>query len=320
MALLGEGGPVAQVVPSSSLPECVRQAAEAIGWEQRQVPDWRVDSARPNLRRGLGMAIVMHGTAVPGLDMGGAMLKMNDDGSFNLMIGAADLGTGADTVLGQIAAETLGVPLEKVLVFSEDTDLAPFDAGAYASSTTYISGSAVKKAADIVLAKILARAAVMLGAPEEDLWVEAERVQAADGRSVSLAEVALHSFHLANQEQIMGSASFMSMISPPSFGAQFAQVAVDVETGEVRVEKLVLAVDCGTVINPQTAVGQMEGGMTQALGYAVCEEMVYDEQGVLLNPRFRRLPHLPGRRNARNGFAPGALLRAQWPLRRQGSG
>jgi putative selenate reductase molybdopterin-binding subunit len=286
MALLGEGGPVVQVVPSSRLPECAEQAAAAIDWSRARDPGWKVDPTRPNIRRGLGMCLLMHGTAIPGLDMGGAMIKMNDDGSFNLLVGATDLGTGSDTVLAQVAAETLGVPLEKILVYASDTDLTPFDVGAYASSTTYISGGAVKKAAELVRQKLFERAALMLKASSEGMVARGERIHLPDGRSVSLEEIGLHSLHLLDQEQIMATASHVSMISPPSFGAQFAEVEVDIESGLVKVLKLVLAVDCGTVINPQTAEGQMEGGMTQALGYAVSEEMAYDERGKLLTSRF----------------------------------
>lgn len=286
MALLGEGGPVAQIVPSSRLPECVEQGAAAIDWSRHQRPGWKLDPARPHVRHGLGMCVLMHGTAIPGLDMGGAVLKMNDDGSFNLLIGAADLGTGSDTVLAQMAAETLGLPLERIYVLSSDTDLTPFDVGAYASSTTYISGMAVRKAAEQARQKLFERAALMLKSTTDGMVARDERVFAADGRSVTLGEIGLHSLHTVNQEQIIGSASHVSMVSPPSFGAQFAEVEVDLESGELRVIKLALAVDCGTVINPQTAEGQMEGGMAQALGYAVSEEMAYDPDGQLLTTRF----------------------------------
>jgi len=286
MALLGEGGPVVQTVPSSRLPECVEQASAAIGWDRTIDPAWKIDTARPNIRHGLGMCLLMHGTAIPGLDMGGAMIKMNDDGSFNLLIGATDLGTGSDTILAQMAAETLGVPLEKILVYSSDTDLTPFDVGAYASSTTYISGMAVRKAAEQVRQKLFERAALLLKTTTDGMAAKDECIFAADGRSVPLGEIGLNSLHTINQEQIMATASHVSNFSPPSFGAQFAEVEVDIESGEVRVKKLALAVDCGTVINPQTAEGQMEGGMAQALGYAVSEEMVYDDKGSLLTRRF----------------------------------
>jgi putative selenate reductase molybdopterin-binding subunit len=228
----------------------------------------------------------MHGTAIPGLDMGAASIKMNDDGSFNLLVGATDLGTGADTVLAQIAAETLGVPLEDVLIYGADTDFTPFDTGAYASSTTYISGGAVMKAAEQVRSQIFERAALMLNSSPEVMYLKNRFAFTADGRSVSLAEIALHSLHTLDQRQIMSTSSHMSRVSPPPFGAQFAEVEVDRDTGQVTVQKLVMAVDCGTAINPQGATGQIEGGMAQALGYAVCEEMVYDAHGSLLPRRF----------------------------------
>ncbi len=277
---------VVPVVQSSGLSECVVQGMQAIGWERRQDPLWKAPPDRPHIRRGIGMAVCMHGTAIPGLDMGAASIKINDDGSFNLLIGATDLGTGADTVLAQIAAEVLGVPLEDIIVYSSDTDLTPFDVGAYASSTTYISGTAVKKAAEDLAAQIRERAALMLGlADESGIVLRDRRAWAPDGRSLSLAEIALHALHQAHQRQFMASASYLSPDSPPPFGAQFAEVEVDIETGQVTVTQLAMAVDCGVAINPLTATGQVEGGMTQALGYAHCEEMVYDAQGRLLNPR-----------------------------------
>ncbi len=136
------------------------QGKKAIGWDEKyNNPDWHKVPGKPHLRRGIGCALVMQGTAIPYLDMGGASIKINDDGSFNLLIGATDLGTGSDTVLGQMAAEVLGVPLEDVIVYSSDTDFTPFDKGAYASSTTYVSGTAVVKAAEQVAERIKIRAA-----------------------------------------------------------------------------------------------------------------------------------------------------------------
>jgi putative selenate reductase molybdopterin-binding subunit len=285
-AELGEAGRVAaQKVTSSTLPECVAQGAAAIHWDRREDPEWRVDPSRPHIRRGLGFAMVMHGTAIAGLDMGAASLKMNDDGSFNLLVGATDLGTGSDTVLAQIAAETLGVPLSDVLIYSSDTDFTPFDVGAYASSTTYISGGAVQKAAAEVRQQIFERAALMLGADVDGMSLKDRHVITADGQSASLEKVALHSLHTEDQRQIMSTASHMSMVSPPPFGAQFAEVEVDVETGGVAVKNLVMAVDCGTPINPQGATGQIEGGLVQALGYAVSEDMVYNEKGAIQTKR-----------------------------------
>lgn len=278
--------PRPETILTCGLEECARQGKAAIGWDQKYGnPDWHTVSGKSHLRKGVGVALVMQGTAIPYLDMGGASIKMNDDGSFNLMVGATDLGTGSDTVLGQMAAEVLGVLLEDVIVYSSDTDFTPFDKGAYASSTTYISGAAVVKAAEKVAERIRVRAARMLQSDVES--VEASKIQLAerrafseDGRSVSLAEVALNALHHTDQEQIMATASFVSPVSPPPFAAQFAEVTLDIETGQVRVDKLVTAVDSGVIVNPVTASGQIEGGMTQALGYAVCEEMVYDDKGV----------------------------------------
>ncbi len=277
--------PRPETIHTCGLEECVRQGAAAIGWHaKRNDPRWQQVPGKPHLRRGLGMAAVMQGTAIPYLDMGGASLKINDDGSFNLLVGATDLGTGSDTVLAQQAAEVLGVPLEDIIVYSSDTDFTPFDKGAYASSTTYISGGAVVLAARQVAERIRQRAARMLSeagpavSPEEIRLAE-RRAWAPGGRSVTLAEVALASLHHSEQEQIMGTASFMSPVSPPPFAAQFAEVTVDTETGAVKVDRLLMAVDGGVIVNPLTASGQVEGGMTQALGYAVCEEMRYDEVG-----------------------------------------
>lgn len=277
---------VVPIVQSSGLSECVAEGMRAIGWERRRNPLWKAPPDRPHIRRGIGMAVCMHGTAIPGLDMGAASIKINDDGSFNLLVGATDLGTGADTVLAQIAAEVLGVPLEDIIVYSSDTDITPFDVGAYASSTTYISGTAVKKAAEDLAAQIRERAALMLDLPDDSgIVLRDRRAWAADGRSLSLAEIALHALHQAQQRQLMATASYVSPDSPPPFAAQFAEVEVDIGTGQVTVTKLFMAVDCGIAINPLTATGQVEGGMTQALGYAHCEEMVYDENGRLVNPQ-----------------------------------
>uniref|UniRef100_A0A7C1FW45 2Fe-2S iron-sulfur cluster binding domain-containing protein n=1 Tax=Caldilinea aerophila TaxID=133453 RepID=A0A7C1FW45_9CHLR len=288
-AALGEGeaGRQPQIVQSCGLEQCVTQGAAAIAWDRRGDPAWRVDPKRPYIRRGLGMAVCMHGTAIPGLDMGAASVKMNDDGSFNVLVGGTDLGTGSDTVLAQIAAETLGVPLNDIIIYSSDTDFTPFDTGAYASSTTYISGGAVKKAAEQVREQILERAKMMLQLETtEGLRLHDRRVVAPDGRSVTLADIALNSLHVTDQKQIMATASHMSLHSPPPFGAQYAEVEVDTQTGQVTVTKLVMAVDCGTAINPRTAQGQIEGGLVQALGYAVSEEMAYDERGRVLTTRF----------------------------------
>jgi putative selenate reductase molybdopterin-binding subunit len=291
---LGERGGVEEIAPedlpriaSCGLAECAAQGMRAIGWERRQDPSWHRPADRSHVRRGLGMALAIQGSGIPDIDMGGCSIKINDDGSFNLLVGATDLGTGSDTVLGQIAAEVLGVPLIDILVYSSDTDVTPFDVGAYASSTTYISGMAVMKAAETTRLQITSRAARLLEVDDsETIELQDRRAWAPDGRSISIGDVALNALHTKNQEQIMGTASHVSPASPPPFAAQFAEIEVDTETGEVTVTKLVTAVDCGVPINPITASGQVEGAMAQALGYAICEEMVLDPSGKPITDRF----------------------------------
>ncbi len=279
--------PRPEIVHTVGLEDCVRQGKAVIGWDSKyRNPEWHIIEGKPHLRRGIGIATVMQGTAIPYLDMGGASIKMNDDGSFNMLIGATDLGTGSDTVLAQMAAEVLGIPVDDMIVYSSDTDFTPFDKGAYASSTTYISGTAAVHAAQKVADRIKIRAADMFNLVESVEKVMPEMVKLAkstaiapDGRTISMQEIAHNALHHENQEQIMAVASYVSPVSPPPFAAQFAEVIVDIQTGQVTVEKLVMAVDSGVIINPVTASGQIEGGMTQALGYAVNEEMTYTSTG-----------------------------------------
>jgi len=276
--VLGEGKEgYTQIIESCGLPQCLQIVEEKLGWKEK-----RGKGGTGRFRRGVGVSLAMHGTAIAGLDMGGASIKLNDDGSFNVLVGATDIGTGSDTVIAQIAAEVLGVRVEDIIMHSSDTDFTPFDTGAYASSTTYISGGATKKAAEQVRQQILAVAGSMLKADPEKLTIKDRIVTAPNGQTVTVSQVALHSLHVENQQQIMATASWMSYDSPPPFAAQGAEVEVDTETGAVRVIKAVSAVDAGRVINPITAEGQIEGGSTQALGYGVCEEMIYDQQGALL--------------------------------------
>ncbi len=289
--------PRPEIIQTVGLEQCVTQGKAAIDWDSKYGNEaWRA-SASPNdprmaaghLRKGIGVAMVMQGTAIPYLDMGGASVKMNDDGSFNLMLGATDLGTGSDTVIAQMVAEVLGVPLDDIITYSSDTDFTPFDKGAYASSTTYISGAAAVKAAEMAAERVRIRAAKLLGQSDpSSIRLSDRQAVSPDGKSVSLAEIALDTLHHSEQEQIMGVGSYVSPSSPPPFGAQFAEVTVDTETGAVAVDKLVMAVDSGIIVNPLTASGQIEGGMTQALGYAVTEEMRYTDQG---QPIERDLDH-----------------------------
>jgi putative selenate reductase molybdopterin-binding subunit len=290
---LGERGGVDDIAPedlpeitSCGIEECVAQAQRAIGWDRRHDSSWKRPPDRPSVRRGIGFALCVMGSGIPFVDMGAAFIKMNDDGSFNLLIGGTDLGTGADTVVAQIAAEVLGVAVDDIMVYAADTDVTPFDVGAYASGTTYITGMAAKRAAEAARARIACRAARMLGLDESSpIELRDRRAWAADGRSVPLEDLALHVLHVEDQEQIMGTASYLARSSPSPFAAQAAEVEVDIDTGQVTVTKLVTAVDCGVPINPLTASGQVEGGVLMALGYALCEELVLDDDGRPVNAR-----------------------------------
>jgi len=275
---LGEGRKgVKQALQSGAMETCVEIGLKATRFREKRK---KYQNQTGRFRKGIGMAVVIHGSGIANLDMGAATIKLNDDGSFNLLIGATDLGTGSDTILGQIAAEVLGVPLDDIIVYSSDTDFTPFDKGAYASSTTYVSGGAVRKAALQVRKQILDHAALMLELnSSEKLELKDRQVFSPDGRHLTLEEIALSSIHQLDQHQIGATESNVSPISPPPTAAQFVEIELDTETGQVFVDRMLMVVDCGRVINPITASGQVEGGMLQALGFALTEEMLFDQDG-----------------------------------------
>jgi len=281
---LGEGKPGAPMtIGSCSLDECIDKGAAEIGWKNRT--PHTAKSGR--YRRGIGMSIHMQGSSVPEIDMGAASIKMNDDGSFNLLVGATDLGTGSDTVLAQIAAEELETTLDKFIVYSSDTDMTPFDVGAYASSTTYLSGEATRKTAAKVREQILGVGAAMLHKKIEEVDVCDAHVVAKDGSGkVSYSEVAHYALYENNQFQIAAIESHITHKSPPPFTAHFVEVEVDMETGNVTVLKYVAAVDCGTAINPQLCEGQTDGAVLNGISYALTEEYRFDDNGKMTNADF----------------------------------
>jgi putative selenate reductase molybdopterin-binding subunit len=284
-AVLGEGRKgLPRLVRSCGLPECLRRGAEAIEWTAKRQ---YVNQPSNPKKRGIGVAATMQGSGIAGVDWASALLKMNEDGSFHLFAGASDVGAGADTVLSQIAAETLGVTLDKITVTTGDTDFTPFDVGAYASSTTIISGGAVKKAAGKVRDQVLSVAAKMLDTSRENLDCRDNRVFTICPceKSVTMSEIALQAMD-KEKLQIMDGASHFNTDSPPPFCVTFAEVEVDTETGKIDVLKLVSAVDPGVAINPKQSEGQVEGAAAQGLGYALTEEMVMDSTGRIVNPNF----------------------------------
>ncbi|HEX2963305.1 MAG TPA: molybdopterin cofactor-binding domain-containing protein [Ignavibacteriales bacterium] len=284
---LGEGKEgVAMTVGSSSLDECISIGVKESHWYEKKKL-YSKDFNQGRFKRGIGMSVMMQGSAIPEVDMASAYMKMNDDGSFNLLVGATDLGTGSDTILSQIACEVLDTPLSKIIVTSSDTDFTPFDKGAYASSTTYLSGQAVKKCAEEIRRQILKTGAEILNIEEDNAIISDSSVVSKDGLyKATFEEICRYSYYGKNQYQIQAAASHTSPKSPPPFAAHFAEIEVDTLTGIIRVLKYVAAVDCGIPINPTLAEGQAEGAIVSGLAYALFEDYYFSEKGKLLNDTF----------------------------------
>jgi putative selenate reductase molybdopterin-binding subunit len=281
-AAAGEGsGKKPRVMHSCGLPECIERGSEAIGWQEK-----RGEPGHGPRRRGVGMALLMQGSGVAGDELAAAALKMNEDASFNLMVGSADIGTGSDTTLCQVAAEVLGVPVENIILSSGDTDHISFDYGAYASSTAYITGTCVLKAAEDARQQIVAVAGRMMEEDPEGLLVHDCTVTSLNGKSVTLQEVALECLYGQEKTLVIGTGTHATKESPPPFVAMFAEVEVDVETGVIKPVHIVAAVDVGKALNPDICEGQVEGAVAQGLGYALTEEVQVGTDGRVLNPTF----------------------------------
>lgn len=282
--IMGEGKEgVDQIMKSCKLDECVEKGKKLFNWNEKFKNKY-VDGDKV---RGVGCALVMQGSGIPGVDLGAATIKMNEDGSFNLLIGATDLGTGSDTTLAQIAAEELGVSLKKIIVYSSDTDFTPFDKGAYASSTTYVSGNAVIDAAKRVKKQILENAATFMEEVPENLLLENEFVIDKERKNkLSLSELCTKLFYNSNQKQIAATGSFVGDEGPVPYVAGFAEVEVNLKTGKIKLLDYVAYADCGKVINPKGALGQLEGGLMQGIGYAMYEDIIYDKKGKMLTSDF----------------------------------
>lgn len=267
---------------SCGLPICLERGAAAFGWyepfERGEGKPWR---------RGRGMATAMQGSGVASFELGGASIKMNEDGSFNVMTGATDIGQGSDTILAQIAAEGIGVGMEKIVMHSADTDSSVFDYGSYASSTTYISGGGVKIAAERVRKQILDVAGDLLDCAPDDMLIIDGVIHTPRGEStLTVTDIANETLYGKHRQQIMAKGDFWTEDSPAPFFAQFVEVEVDVETGQARVTRAVNALDLGKAINPTLATGQVEGAVAMALGYALSEEVRFDRQGRVRNSGF----------------------------------
>ena len=278
-----EGEDSSWPIASCGLEACIQRGAAAIGWEQKRKAYTLHNAADPVVRKGVGMCCLSQGSGVASIDTANATIKLNEDGSLSLFIGAADIGTGGDTVIAQIVAETLGLDLEDIVVYTTDTDIVPFDSGAYASSTTYVSGNAALKAAEEIKDSILEVASPLLGVDQEALRLKDHHVVSTQGdKRISLKAVSMHAAYVL-KEQIEHTANFVSPVSPPPFAAQFADIEVDTETGQIRVVAFVSAIDAGTIINPKLAAGQVDGAVSMGLGQALIEEMAFDDKGRPLN-------------------------------------
>lgn len=271
-----------KLLGSSSLHACIEKGKELIGWREkypRREADGKV--------RAVGMAVTMQGSGIAGIDTASAEVRLNDDGNYTLLVGATDMGTGSDTILAQMAAEILDTPLDSIIVHAADTDVSPFDPGSYASSTTYVTGMAVVKAAEELRGKIIAEAAIRLDTtPEQVIFDGAACRTLAGDKQITLAKLAEILVLGAGKHQLNGYATFGSPISPPPFIAGFAEVEVDKETGKVELLDYVAMVDCGTVINPHLARIQVEGGIVQGIGMALYEDVKYDDKGNLQSNSF----------------------------------
>jgi CO/xanthine dehydrogenase Mo-binding subunit len=239
--------------------------------------------------------MAMQGSGISGVDVGSATVKLSEDGTYNLIIGAADMGTGCDTILAQMVAECMECDVDDVAVFGADTDVSPYDSGSYASSTTYITGRAVEKACAQLKQQICKIAAEMMDCTKDDVVFEGNQVRRTDTeQTVSLTDIAYKS-QLFNTNESVATASHSSPVSPPPFMVGMAEIELDRETGEVKVLDYVAVVDCGIAINPALARIQTEGGLLQGIGMTLTENVTYDANGKPMERSFMqyKLPTRP---------------------------
>lgn len=281
-AIMGEGTEgTAMDMDTCKLRYCLDRGAELIGWKDKY-PFVKVG---PNKVRSVGMAIAMQGSGIPYIDMGAATIKLNDDGFYNVTVGATDIGQGSDTVIAQIVAEALMTTIDKVVIYSSDTDLTPFDVGAYASSTTYVSGNAALKAALKMKDMLIKEAANYLNVKEEEIDFDGIKFVAQD-KVLTLSDMANRLYYNENQHQLTATESYVGHKSPPPFMAGYVEIELDTETGEYEILHYVSVVDCGVTINPMLAKGQVEGGIVQGLGMACFEDVKYSNRGKLNSNSF----------------------------------
>lgn len=262
---------------SCTLDRCLERTAEMIGWKEkyprRVMPDGKI--------RGVGIAMAMQGSGISSVDTGSVSIKINDDGFYALTIGASDMGTGCDTILSQMAADCLDCSVDDIIVYGVDTDVSPYDSGSYASSTTYVTGMATVKACQTLVDKMKAYGAEKLGCSVDDVEFDGEKVYSLkDGSSINRKDIG-NAIMCAGENALFATEAHSSPVSPPPFMAGAVEVEVDPETGSVKLIDYAAVVDCGTVVNPNLARVQVEGGLVQGIGMALHENITYNEKGEL---------------------------------------
>lgn len=267
-----------QLNTSCALDRCLARVHDMIDWDNKY-PCRDMGNGRI---RAVGMGMAMQGSGITSMDVGSATLKVNDEGFYTLLIGAADMGTGCDTTLAQIAAEVLECPLDNITTLSADTDWSPYDSGSYASSTTYVTGKATEKCALELRGKICALGAKLLGCDKEQVSFDGREVRVEEGenagKTISLSDIATASMN-GNSIELQATVTHSSEISPPPYMVGAAEIEVDTETGEVTLLDYAAAVDCGTPINPNLTRVQAEGGIAQGIGMTLTESVTYDDRG-----------------------------------------
>lgn len=265
-----------------ALDRCLEKAMEMIDYKNKPL---RRDMG--DFVRGLGVSLSMQGSGISGLDVGSVEIKLQDDGFYTLSIGATDMGTGCDTILAQMVAECMDCDVDQVVTSALDTDRSPYDTGSYASSTTYVTGMAVVKACEKLRNSILEAAAGFFNVDKKDIEFDGKKINTLDhAHEMSLADFADTCFNGGIAKALIASDSHMSPTSPPPFMVGIAEVDVDKLTGEIKVHDYVSVVDCGTVINPNLARVQAEGGIVQGIGMALSEDITYSDDGKMRNRNF----------------------------------